>query len=294
MPGLGHIYAGSFVGGLLRYLALFFAALVFLLAWRLFHFQPHLPVAVMSLATVGWVGLLVGEVWARTGPAARGYVLQGFNHPFIYGGLLLCCHLVPAGLLIERTFGPVVATVEVRDGGMFPMLFIGDRVLVDRTAYRTFPPERGELAVVRDPQTLRPLVRRVAAAPRDTISFEGRVPVVNLEALPQEELGTLSLSGADNHGLPTELHLEGYSEESGGRQYTVTHRPDHPHDDRQPLQIERRAYFVLSDNRDDGRDSRHFGPVPRAAVLGRPLHVLWSRDPAAESVVWNRTGLAAR
>ena len=34
-------------------------------------------------------------------------------------------------------------------------------------------------------------------------------------------------------------------------------------------------YYVLGDNRSDARDSRDFGPVPREAIFGRVLWVVW-------------------
>lgn len=44
-------------------------------------------------------------------------------------------------------------------------------------------------------------------------------------------------------------------------------------------------YFVLGDNRDDSQDSRYWGFVPRANVIGRPLLIYWSvragRGPGA-------------
>jgi len=294
MPGLGHVYAGSFVGGLLRYLALFASTLLLLLAWRVFRFQPHLPLLVVATGAVVYVITLLQDVWRRTGPGARDYVLRGFNHPVIYGGLLLLCHLGPVGLLAERTLEVVVDTVAVADGGTFPVLFIGDRVLIDRTAFRYRAPRPGDLAVIRDPLTSRPLVRRVVAGPNSTISLEGRVPVIDLRPLPQEALGRLSVAGTDNHGLPAGLHLLGYSEENGSTRYTVSYRPDREHGDTEPLQLPSDGWWVLADNRDEGRDSRTFGPVPRDAFLGRPLWVWWSRDPEAERTAWHRLGLAAR
>lgn len=43
------------------------------------------------------------------------------------------------------------------------------------------------------------------------------------------------------------------------------------------------SYFVLGDNRDESLDSRYWGFVPQANIVGRPLLIYWSvRDPTAE------------
>ncbi|MBO0911667.1 MAG: signal peptidase I, partial [Acidobacteria bacterium] len=42
-------------------------------------------------------------------------------------------------------------------------------------------------------------------------------------------------------------------------------------------------YFVMGDNRDDSLDSRYWGFVPQANIVGRPLVIYWSmRDEAAD------------
>jgi len=49
------------------------------------------------------------------------------------------------------------------------------------------------------------------------------------------------------------------------------------------------ALFVLGDNRDISLDSRYWGFVPRADVVGRPLLVYWSYDARHSETRWNRT-----
>ena len=53
-----------------------------------------------------------------------------------------------------------------------------------------------------------------------------------------------------------------------------------------PVQVPAGQYFVLGDNRDDSRDSRFWGTVPAANILGKAVFVYWSWEPDSEAPPW--------
>lgn len=123
---------------------------------------------------------------------------------------------------------------------MAPTLEPGDQIVVTR--YFRSEPERGHVIVFRAPAGSDELiVKRVIAVPGDLVD---------------SRLGRVRIGG---HTLPEPYILRPAA--SGAIEAQV---------------IPADSYYVLGDNRDDSLDSRTWGVVPRAHVVGRARMVLWT------------------
>jgi signal peptidase I len=137
------------------------------------------------------------------------------------------------------TFGFQVARVEGRS--MEPTLHDQDRLVVNKLAYQVHDPEVGDVVMLLHPNNPgQSLVKRVVAAPGDTVAFREGVVVRNGVA-------------ADEDFVAVDLRS---------------------FEDRAPIVIPDGFYFVLGDHRNNSSDSRAFGPVPKKYILGR-IQIRW-------------------
>ncbi len=130
----------------------------------------------------------------------------------------------------------VVTAVEVKGASMNPTLSAGDRLLLNRFAYLHRDPQRGELVVLKDPETGDLIVKRIVGMPCETVLMQNETTYVN------------------GHRL-----VESYAATSARPNYSPLGKA---------TVIPRDYYFVLGDNRTRSLDSRVFGAVPRASILG--------------------------
>jgi signal peptidase I len=159
---------------------------------------------------------------------------------------------------------------------MAPTLQAGDRLLAFRL---NTTPVRGQLVLFEHPQSQRPLIRRVIGLPGDRVAVKNEVPVVNgtpaKRTLQREIVLTDEVDGHDK-----ELGLELVEETVDGARYPVFKDPHRHSRDAQELTL-KEAYFVLSDNRNHGTDSRTFGPVDAHKIKAVITHLL---SPGAGSI----------
>jgi signal peptidase I len=174
--------------------------------------------------------------------------------------------------LFIRTFA--VQAFKIPTGSMLDNLLVGDHLLVNKLVYSpSFGPledrllgkrpiERGHVVVFKYPdEPARDFIKRVVGLPGETVEIRGRTvyidgtplvePYTRFESTPArgEELEFMGGEAGANYG---------------------------------PEVVPKDKLFVLGDNRDNSRDSRFWGFLPRDQIKGRALLIYWSYEAKKE------------
>jgi signal peptidase I len=184
----------------------------------------------------------------------------------------------------------------IPSGSMENTLLIGDHVLVDRTIFAPAgpldvlvhhrEPRRGDVIVFLKPNPEQPdliLVKRLIGLPGDRIHLHSGV--VYLNGVPQNEPYAIQPGSAGGLGYdqtrdefptygppPSDLTTALWTDEF----------PSHVKDG--DLVVPPGRFFAMGDNRTRSADSRFWGFVPRANLLGRPLFNYWSYRTTEEEM----------
>jgi signal peptidase I len=168
---------------------------------------------------------------------------------------------------------------SVPTGSMKPTIVEGDRILVNKLAYGlNVPltrirlmswgdPVRGDIVVFDSVVEKTRLVKRVIGLPGDTIAMQDNQLFINGSLLNYSELGT------DGAYLQAMEHL-------GDTPHAMQVGADTPSPAGSfgPVTVPAGNLLVLGDNRDNSKDSRYIGFVPRREIIGRARYVVLSLD----------------
>jgi len=187
----------------------------------------------------------------------------------------------------------IVQHFEIPSRSMEKTLLVGDHVFVDRLTpagkgamswlfpYRDL--HRGDTAVFMTPDANEKglyLVKRIIGVPGDHIRLHNGL--VYLNGVAQNER-YVTVRDGDHREYRDEFPKAIYEEigsmapgwfptlQRSIQNGEVVVPPDH--------------YFAMGDSRDNSKDSRYFGFVPKENVIGRPLFIFWSFNVPEENTV---------
>ena len=127
----------------------------------------------------------------------------------------------------------------IKSVSMLPNLHEGEYVVVDKVSYLLGSPQRGDIVVFALAGEPEDLIKRVIGLPSETIEINNGSVYVD--------------------GRPL---AEPYARPAPGA--TAAAR-----------RLSADEYFVMGDNRANSRDSRNFGPIQRASIVGRAWLIYW-------------------
>ncbi len=180
----------------------------------------------------------------------------------------------------------------VPSGSMKPTILEGDVVFINKLAYdlrvpftttrlaHWSDPARGDIVVCFAPDDGTRLVKRVAGLPGDTVELRNEIMYVNGI---RQNYTTLPATAAGVRDMPPAEQTSAVfaREQLDVRVHAVMALPTVPAPRNYgPVVVPTGQYLMLGDNRDNSRDSRYFGFMPRREIIGEVKGVFVSADPA--------------
>jgi len=171
--------------------------------------------------------------------------------------LLILMALVPAfcfgALVVLRVCG-LVCPFSVPTGAMTPAVSAGDRVMMEGVTFLSRQPRRGDIVVFKtDGIASLPLatkyIKRVAGEPGDHVRITGGKIFVN-----DQHVSLSNSAGEIVYELPSIVG-------------DLSPQTD--------VIVPSGCYYVLGDNSTNSFDSRFWGSVPRANIIGRISFCFW-------------------
>ena len=199
-------------------------------------------------------------------------------------------------VLVLRSF--IAEPFRIPSGSMMPTLLVGDFILVNKFIYgirlpvinekiiAISEPKRGDIVVFRYPKDPTvDYIKRIIGLPGDKIAYNNKRLTVNDVPVSETSLGIYQGvgQGEDMTGA------EHFKEDLTGVEHSILVRNGTPSVEFVYV-VPQGHYFAMGDNRDNSNDSRYWGPVPEANLVGKAFFIWMSWDLQDKGVGFNRIG----
>jgi signal peptidase I len=279
-PGLGQLYCGRPWTAALFFALSFAHWAVFLLIWVAAH--GSLSAALggwMASSALVWIGSMLHAGWAARRAGAE-YALKPYNLKSLYALVVLVCWAGHFGMF-KLVGANWLTNLPLRSDGMTPTLLAGDWLRVDRRAATLAAIDRGDVVVALDPydgQTWR--VLRVVGLGGETVELGPNGVVIDGRPAAAGEPGApAGYERRDRSNHWVEQTYVPLTEVLDGQRVTTAQHPNPTQRRSGRWQVAAGELLLLGDNRIRALDATAFGPIDRAALVGRVFRVWFSRDP---------------
>lgn len=238
VPGWGYWIVGRRKQGLIAAALMIASILVF--SWTRLVLDP-----------IGFRVLLACVLTILVGGAFHSAVIEfldkdisrNWKHAFLFAGAYFAVAVL---LFANRAATLGYETFRMPAGSMTPTLLRGDYMVVDTWLFDEEDPANGDIVVFELPDSGIKYIKRVAGVPGDAVSLLSNQLTRNGQVVDEPYAVYIGPS-LGLHALVEETVPLGH-------------------------------YLLLGDNRNNSRDSRHFGMIPRDKVIGKISHIYYSSD----------------
>ena len=254
LPGAAHVLSGHWKTGIAWYFISFGM-------WALCVFILSLPIpltftaiiAVELLIVIYFVVLFVSSYRHTRRLGCGGWIL------FLL--LISSVNITVTNLLLLQVRTYIGGYWYVASSSMHPTIksmppHWQNRIMTSSLSYRSSDPCRGDIVFLCNKDDF-PWIKRVVGLPGETIDIRSPYVLVNGEKLLDPPVFAKISS--------CEEEYSGYLDVQGSGQKGIT----------LPITLGDNEYFLLGDNSAQSWDSRHFGPVPRDAIIGRVTRIVF-------------------
>lgn len=278
MPGLGQVYCGRLVRGLVLNFLNILPLPIIIALFSSSNSPMSVQITLLLILAGGLVQLIAIIDSAWLAKQAAQYELKDYNRWYVYALLVL----IVSG-------GAVGSGLYLRDRGLeafmvpaascYPTIVPRDRILANKSACRANDPKRGDLVVFINPENRRQnYIKRVVAVAGDRVEMRDNQLYVNGQMLKRQPLLPTELGASKINVHDSNFQGDVFYEMNGGSKYKIflSKMPaDKKMQSFPEMTVPKYNCFVLGDNRNNSYDSRNYGPVPVASIKGRADWLYW-------------------